>query len=100
MMSTATTVFIVDDDPSVLRALARLLRTEGLESRCFASPQAFLDQHDPAVPGCVILDVAMPGLDGLNLQQALTGQGVLRPIIFLSAQGDVPTSVKAMKAGA
>src|SRR5262245_17929907 len=99
-MSTATTVFIVDDDPSVLRALARLLRTEGLEVQCFGSSQAFLDQHDPEIPGCVVLDVAMPGLDGLDLQQTLAGKGAVRPIVFLSGQGDIPISVRAMKAGA
>jgi FixJ family two-component response regulator len=99
-MSASSTVFIVDDDLRVLRALTRLLRTEGLEVRSFASPQAFLEEHDAAVPGCAVFDLAMPGLDGLNLQQTLAGRGSARPIVFLSGRGDVPASVKAMKAGA
>jgi FixJ family two-component response regulator len=100
VMSTFGTVFVVDDDPSVLRSLGRLLRSQGLDVRCYGSPQTFLDEHDAAIPGCAVLDMAMPGLDGLNLQEALTRHGNGRPIIFLSGRGDVPTSVKAMKAGA
>jgi len=92
------TVFIVDDDPGVLRALSRLLRTAAYETRTFASPRDFLAKHDPSVPGCAVLDVAMPGLDGLQLQHALGGAD--RPIIFITGKADVPTSVQAMKAGA
>jgi FixJ family two-component response regulator len=99
-MSASSTVFVVDDDLSVLRALTRLLRAEGLGVRCFASPRTFLAEHDAAIPGCAVLDIAMPGLDGLNLQQALAGSETPRPIVFLSGRGDIPTSVKAMKAGA
>jgi len=94
------TVFVVDDDPSVLRALTRLLRADGLETRPFMSPKAFLEQHDVATPGCVVLDIAMPGLNGLELQQALMNLGSPRPIVFLSGRGDIRTSVQAMKAGA
>jgi FixJ family two-component response regulator len=94
------TVFIVDDDAGVLKALSRLLRTNGYDVRPFASPQEFLAQHDTTVPGCAILDVSMPGLDGLQLQQALTAGGSHRPIIFLTGKGDIPTSVRAMRAGA
>ena len=99
-MTTNSIVYLVDDDPRVLRALARLLRVEGLETQSFSSPQAFLEGHDPARPGCAVVDMAMPGLDGLKLQRALAVAEVPRPIIFLSGRSDVPTSVKAMKAGA
>jgi len=94
------TVFLVDDDPGVLKALSRLLRTRGYEVRPFTSPREFLAQHDAAVPGCAVLDVAMPGLDGLALQQALTCGGSHRPVIFITGKGDIPTSVRAMRAGA
>jgi FixJ family two-component response regulator len=94
------TVFIVDDDAGVLKALSRLLRAKGYEVRSFTSPQEFLTHHDAAAPGCTVLDVAMPGLDGLALQQALTAGGSHRPVIFLTGRGDIPTSVRAMKAGA
>jgi FixJ family two-component response regulator len=93
-------VFVVDDDPSVLRALARLFSAAGFEARAFASPTAFLEQHDPATPGCLVLDLALPGLDGLQLQQALTASGRARPIVFITGRGDIPTSVRAMKSGA
>lgn len=94
------TVFLVDDDASVLRALSRLLRAKGHEIRSFTSPREFLEQHDPAIPGCAVFDVSMPGLDGLALQHVLTAGGIQRPIIFLTGRGDIPTSVRAMKAGA
>ena len=94
------TVFLVDDDPGVLKALSRLLRSRGREVRSYVSPQEFLADHDATMPGCAVLDVAMPGLDGLALQQALSDQGPPRPIIFITGKGDVPTSVRAMKAGA
>ena len=94
------TVFVVDDDPGVLKALSRVLRARGYAVRPYASPQAFLADHDPAAPGCAVLDVAMPGLDGLALQQALTAGKAHRPVIFITGKGDVPTSVRAMKAGA
>jgi FixJ family two-component response regulator len=96
----APTVFVIDDDPSVLRALTRLLTAAGFPARAFASPAAFLEQHDPATPGCLVLDLALPGLDGLQLQQALTASGCARPIVFITGRGDIPTSVRAMKAGA
>lgn len=91
---------MVDDDPSVLRALARLLSSAGLEARGFPSPAAFLQAHDPATPGCLVLDVAMPGLDGLEVQQALAVADGARPIVFLTGRGDIPTTVRAMKGGA
>jgi FixJ family two-component response regulator len=93
-------VFVIDDDASVLKALARLLRAAGFEALTFPSAEAFLEQHDPAASGCIVLDVAMPNLDGLALQQALAASGAARPIIFLTGQGTIPMSVQAMKAGA
>jgi FixJ family two-component response regulator len=100
MNAPAATVYLVDDDPSVLKALARLLRSAGLNVAAFASPQAFLEQHDPEAPGCLVLDVGMPELDGLQMQRALAAQGDAPPIVFLTGCGDIPTSVKAMKQGA
>lgn len=95
------TVFVVDDDPGVVKALARLLRANGYEVRTFTSPQEFLDEHNPSIPGCALLDISMPGIDGLELQRALAvGEDTYRPIIFLTGKADIPTSVRAMKAGA
>jgi len=98
--SPVPVVFLVDDDASVLKALARLLGTEGVETRTFQSSCAFLDQHDPDLPGCIVLDVAMPGLSGLDLQPLLARAGHVQPIIFISGHSDIRTSVSAMKHGA
>jgi FixJ family two-component response regulator len=100
MTDETATVYLVDDEPSVLRAMSRLLRAAGHQVSAFRSPQAFLAGHDPTVPGCVVLDLAMPGLNGLELQMALSESGCQRPIIFVTGHGDVPSSVRAMKAGA
>jgi len=94
------TVFIVDDDEAILRALSRLLGACGYGVKAFSSSEAFLAESDPAIPGCVILDVLMPGLDGLRLQAALNDSGIERPVIFITGYGDIPMSVQAMKAGA
>lgn len=94
------TTFLVDDDPGVLKALSRLIRMAGYESRGYLSPQDFLRDHDPSVPGCAILDLTMPDIDGLALQQKLSADSIERPIIFLTGNADVPSSVRAMKAGA
>ena len=75
MSDETATVFLVDDDPSILRALTRLLRAGGHQVSAFRSPRDFLAQHDAAVPGCVVLDMAMPGLNGLELQTALAAAG-------------------------
>ena len=100
-MTTPTPlVFIVDDELAVRKAVARLIRSAGLEAMTFASPQAFLDAYPPDAHGCIILDVAMPGIDGLELQQTLARNGVAPPIIFLSGRGDIPMTVRAMKQGA
>ena len=99
-MNSEPTVFLVDDEASVLKALSRLLRSAGLNVETFGSPQDFLQNHDPDAPGCLVLDVAMPGLNGLDLQRTLAAQGTQLPIIFLTGRGDIPTSVQAMKQGA
>jgi len=94
------TVFVVDDDAAVRKAVSRLLRSAGLAVAVFASPREFLAQYDPATPGCLVLDVAMPGFSGLQLQTALSEKGTSLPIIFLTGHGDVSKSVQAMKGGA
>ena len=94
------TVFIVDDDARVIKALSRLMRVKGYDARSYTSPREFLVDHDATVPGCAVFDVSMPGLDGLELQQALTAGGSHRPVIFITGKGDIPTSVRAMRAGA
>ena len=99
-MRSEATVFLVDDEPSVLKAIARLLRASGLNVETFLSPQEFLDGYDPNTTGCLVLDVAMPGLNGLDLQEALCSKAIELPIIFLTARGDIPMSVQAMKRGA
>jgi FixJ family two-component response regulator len=100
-MTDKFTVHLVDDDPGVLKALSRLLRAKGYEVKSYSSPQVFLEEHDVTVPGCAVLDVSMPGLNGLELQRALTASaGSHRPVVFITGKGDIPTSVRAMKAGA
>lgn len=94
------TVFIVDDEATLRTALARLLRSMELEVALFASSEEFIAAYDPDAPGCLLLDVAMPGLNGLELQDVLAKRGGSLPIIFLSGRADVPISVVAMKAGA
>jgi FixJ family two-component response regulator len=100
MSGPAGTVFLVDDDPGVTAGLARLLRASGFEVRSFTSSEEFLRTHDVSVPGCIVLDVAMPELNGIELQQRLAETGCERPVIFLTGQGTIPMSVEAMKAGA
>ena len=100
MNDIAPTVFVVDDDLAVLKGLARVLRSAGLEVATFSSPSEFLEQHDPRAAGCLVLDVAMPDLNGLELQKALTAKGSAIPIIFLTGRADIPMSVQAMKGGA
>ena len=94
------TVFIVDDDPDVCRAVGRLVRGAGYDVREFNSARDFLVAHEPEPPGCLLLDLSMPDVDGLQLQQSLVASGCHRPIVFLSANGDVHNTVRAMKAGA
>jgi len=94
------TVYLVDDDQRVLKALSLLLHARGYDARPFSSSRRFLAQHDATIPGCAILDLSIPDLDGLQLQKALAAGAVKRPIIFLTGKGDIPVSVRAMKAGA
>jgi FixJ family two-component response regulator len=96
----AERVYLVDDDPAVLKALSRLLHSAGLSAVPFASPEEFLARVGPDTEGCAVLDLAMPGLDGLALQEALAGRGIEMPTLFLTGHGDVPQSVRAMKRGA
>jgi len=100
MTSGEATLFLVDDDPGVLTALARVLQGEGWRVESYASAEAFLARPDPAAWGCVVLDVDLPGLDGLEVQQRLAETGQFLPIVFLTGKGDVPMSVRAIKAGA
>ena len=100
MTLTEAMVFIVDDDPSICAALSRLFKSVGLPARSFASAREFLDQAPGLGPGCLVLDMRLPGLSGLDLQEELARAGIGLPIIFLTAHGSVPLSVKAMKAGA
>jgi len=94
------TVSIVDDDPGVLKSLARLVRAAGFVVRTFSSAQEFLAQHDSDIPGCVVADLLMPGIDGRQLQSVLRKEDADRPVIFISGTTDAPTIVDAMKAGA
>ncbi|MEA1927691.1 MAG: response regulator, partial [Candidatus Auribacterota bacterium] len=93
-------VFIVDDDPSVRRGVARLLRSTGFEVEAFTSAREFLERELLDGPSCLVLDVRMDGMDGLDLQEELNARGLTLPIIFITGHGDIPMSVKAMKAGA
>jgi FixJ family two-component response regulator len=93
-------VYVVDDDPSVLAATERLLRSAGYGAKTFASASEFLDFSRPDMPGCLVLDIRMPKLSGLDLQERLAEQGVGLPIIFITGHGTVPKSVRAFKAGA
>jgi FixJ family two-component response regulator len=100
-MSSATPiVFVVDDDVSVRESLELLIRSEGWQARTFASAEEFLAHHRPLAPSCLVLDVSLPELNGLELQKRLVADGTDMPIIFMTGYGDVPMSVQAMKAGA
>jgi FixJ family two-component response regulator len=93
-------VFVVDDDASVRDAVGDLLRSVGLEVKTFGSTQEFLQSKRPDVPGCIVLDVRMPGQSGLEFQRTLLNANVYLPVIFISGHGDIPMSVRAMKSGA
>ena len=98
--TTEFIVFLVDDDPVILKALGRLLRAAGYQTKAYQSTETFLNEHDASIPGCAVLDHTMPGLSGLDVQEALALRGIHRPIIFLTGRGTIAESVKAMKAGA
>jgi FixJ family two-component response regulator len=93
-------VYLVDDDPGVLKAMTRLLEAEGMAVCAFSSADSFLRAHDPETPGCAVVDVCMPGLGGLALQQELRRGGATRAVVFVTGHGDVEQGVRAMKAGA
>ncbi len=93
-------VFVVDDDPSVRKSLGRLLGSAGYRAELFESASAFLAREPYEGVGCIVLDVRLPEVDGLQLQEALREQGSLKPIVFITGHGDIPMSVQAMKAGA
>jgi FixJ family two-component response regulator len=98
--AVAPTVFIIDDDAGMRAAIQGLLKSVGLRSESFAKPQDFLRSGRPDGPSCLVLDVRLPGINGLEFQQELAHGGVLIPIIFITGHGDIPMTVKAMKSGA
>jgi FixJ family two-component response regulator len=100
MVEERAVVFVIDDDPSMRLALEDLVSTVGLEVRAFAAPQEFLQSKPPDAPGCLVLDVRLPGMSGLTFQQELAKEGLALPVIFITGHGDIPMSVRAMKAGA
>ena len=95
-----STVFVIDDDPSVRAAIQGMLKSVGLHSEAFETPQEFLSSKRSDGPSCLILDVRLPGANGLEFQHELAGAGIRIPIIFITGYGDIPMSVKAMKSGA
>jgi len=100
MSEERAVVFVVDDDPSMQRSLDTLLRSVGLDVRLFSAAHEFMRADRPDAPGCLVLDVRLPGMSGLTFQQELAKAGVALPIIFLTGHGDVPMTARAMKAGA
>jgi RNA polymerase sigma factor (sigma-70 family) len=100
MSEPESIVFVVDDDPSVRRAMKRLIECVGLHVELFGSAQEFLASELPSVPSCLVLDIRLPGISGLNLQRQLAKANIQIPIIFITAHGDIPMTVRAMKAGA
>ena len=99
-MTSASVVFVVDDDPSVRASLKFLVSTVGLQVESFDSAEAFLNKKPPDGPSCLVLDVRLRGMSGLDLQRELAARGLRIPIVFITGHGDIPMSVRAMKAGA
>jgi FixJ family two-component response regulator len=95
-----STVFVVDDDADVRASIQGLLKSVGLRSQCFGTPQEFLRNKRPDEPSCLVLDVRLPGVNGLDFQHELANAGVQIPIVFITAHGDIPMTVRAMKSGA
>ncbi len=100
MCAEAATVFVVDDDQAVRDSLQWLIQSVGLRVETFSDALTFLDQADPSRPGCVVLDVRLPGISGLEVQEQLAERGLDWPIIVITGHGDVPMAVRAMKSGA
>jgi RNA polymerase sigma factor (sigma-70 family) len=99
-MTASSLVFVVDDDASVCSSLKFLLSTVGLQAETFDSAHSFLHKKRPDVPSCLVLDVRLPGVSGIDFQRELTARNISIPIVFLTGHGDIPMSVRAMKAGA
>jgi FixJ family two-component response regulator len=100
MNNSSAIVFVIDDDPSIRRAIERLLGSMGLQTKLFGSAREFLSSPRPDVPSCMILDVRLPGMSGLDFQRELAAAQIHIPIIFITSHGDIPMSVQAMKMGA
>ena len=100
MTNFDATVFVVDDEESIRDALESLIKSVGLQVETFASAREFLQSRGPDIPGCLVLDVRLPGLSGLDLQSELANANIHTPIIFITGHGDIPMTVRAMKAGA
>jgi two-component system, LuxR family, response regulator FixJ len=100
MKTRVQTVMVVDDDAGIRNAMRALLKSVGLESTLFPSAQEFLDTYQPTQPGCLVLDIRMPGMSGLELQQHLNLRGAVIPVIFMTGHGDIPMAVEAMQQGA
>src|SRR2546428_12301727 len=100
MSETDGLVFVIDDDAPMRESLENLIRSVGLRVEAFASAQEFLRSKRPDVPGCLVLDVRLPGLSGLDLQKRMAAADIEIPIIFITGHGDIPMTVQAMKAGA
>jgi RNA polymerase sigma factor (sigma-70 family) len=100
MADPAPVVFVVDDDPSIRRSLANLLRSVGVRVESFTTAQEYLESAPVAAPGCLVLDVRLPGMSGLDLQREIARSRKPRPIVFITGHGDVPMAVQAMKGGA
>jgi FixJ family two-component response regulator len=98
--AVAPTVFVVDDDAGMRASIASLLKSAGLRSECFGTAEEFLRSNRPDVPTCLVLDVSLPGINGLEFQHKLADAGIQIPIIFITGHGDIPMTVKAMKSGA
>ncbi len=94
------TVYVVDDDDAVRDSVSRLITTLGMKACCFSTAESFLSGYDPSCHSCLLLDIRMPGISGLDLQESLRGQGVQIPIVIISAHGDIPICVRAMQHGA
>jgi two-component system response regulator FixJ len=100
MKERSPVVFIVDDDEAVRNSLRLLLKSVGLTASALSTGREFLETYKPAQPGCLVLDVRMPGMSGLELQEQLNHQGAVIPVIFITGHGDIPMAVEAMQAGA
>jgi two-component system response regulator FixJ len=99
-MTERPTLFVVDDDPAVSDSLSELAASLNVTTECHGSAESFLAAFDPERAGCIVLDVRMPGISGIELQQQLTASGATIPIVFITGHADIPMSVRAMKQGA